>query len=224
VSALAGLSVVLACFNEEGNIVRAMRSAADAAAGASDDYEVIVVDDGSSDATLPLASELARRDPRVRVLVHAGTRGYGATVRTGIGAARKPWILLTDAGLPVDPHELQSFLLVAPHADLIVGWRSPRGDPLIRRIAAGARRLLVRHMFGVAVHDADCAFKLVRRDLVGGLRLTCDGAMVDTEIVVRALAAGGRVREVEVRWPPRGPGMRRRPRPRGHARRRLPAR
>jgi glycosyltransferase involved in cell wall biosynthesis len=224
VSALAGLSVVLACFNEEGNIERAVRSAADAAAGASDDYEVIVVDDGSDDRTLPLASELARRDPRVRVLVHAGTRGYGAAVRTGIDAARMPWILLTDAGLPVDPHELQGFLPVAAQADLVVGWRDPRGDSLARRIGAGARGLLVRHMFGLAVHDADCAFKLVRRDLVGRLPLTCDGAMIGTEIVVRALAAGGRVREVEVRRPPPGTPTRRRPRPRGHARRRLPAR
>jgi glycosyltransferase involved in cell wall biosynthesis len=223
-STLAGLSVVLACFNDQGNIGRAVRSAADAAARASDDYEVIVVDDGSSDGTLPLASELARRDPRVRVLVHAGRRGYGAAVRTGIGAARMPWILLTDAGLPVDPHELQSFLPVAPHADLVVGWRNPRGDPFSRRLGAGARDLLVRHVFGVPVHDADCAFKLVRRDLVGDLPLMRDGAMVGAEIVVRAMAAGARVREVEVHCPPQGAETRRRPRVGRHARRRLPAR
>jgi len=225
VSALAGLSIVLACFNEEANIERAVHGAADAAAAAaSDDYEIILVDDGSSDRTLPLASELARRDPRVRVLVHVRTRGYGATVRTAIGAARMPWILLTDAALPVDLHELQSFLPVAAHADVIVGWRNPRGHGLIRRLGVGARELLMRHVFGVPIHDADCAFKLGRRDLLGGLSLTHDGVMVGAEIVVRALAAGGRVREVAVRRPPQPARMRRRPRPRGHARRRLPAR
>jgi glycosyltransferase involved in cell wall biosynthesis len=224
VSALAGLSIVLACFNEEDTIERAVRSAADVAAAASDDYEVIVVDDGSSDATLPLASELARRDPRVRVLVHAATRGYGATVRTGIDAARMPWILLTDAALPVDLHALERFLPVAAHADAVVGWRRPRGDRFGRRLGAGARELLMRHVLGVPVHDPDCAFKLVRRDLLGGLPLKHDGAMVGAEIVIRALAAGARVREVEVGRPPRRVRTRRRPRPRGHARRRLPAR
>lgn len=124
---LAGLSVVLACLNDEENIERAVRSSADAADQASDEYEVIVVDDGSRDGSLPVASGFARRDPHVRVLVHAGTRGYGAAVRTGIGAARMPWILLTDAGLPVDPHELENFLPLTADADLVVGRRTPRG-------------------------------------------------------------------------------------------------
>jgi DNA-binding response OmpR family regulator len=204
VSALAGLSVVLVRFEDEGNIERAVRSAAGAAAEASDEYEVIVVADGSRDETLPLASELARRDPHVRLLVHAGPRGYGAAVSTGIGAARMPWILLTDAGLPIDPHELQRFLPVASHADLVVGRRAARDEPLPRRIGAGARNLLLRYAFRLPVHDADCAFKLVRRDLVAGLRLSWGGAMTGTELLVRARAARERVREVEVGSAPRG--------------------
>jgi glycosyltransferase involved in cell wall biosynthesis len=203
VSSLAGLSVVLACFNEEDNIGRAVRSTAAAAGRASDDYEIIVVDDGSLDGSLPVASDFARRDPHVRVLVHAGTRGYGAAVRTGISAARMPWILLTDAGLPVDPEELENFLPLTQIADLVVGWRSPRDGPLTRRLAAGARDLLVRRVLGVPVHDAGCAFKLVRRELVGGLPLSSSGTAIGTELIVRALVAGARVREVEVGllWP-----------------------
>lgn len=196
---LAGLSVVLACFNEEENIERAVRSSADAADQASDEYEVIVVDDGSRDGTLPVASEFARRDPHVRVLVHAGTRGYGAAVRTGIDAARQPWILLTDAGLRVDPRELEHFLPLTADADLVVGRRTPRGGPVTRRLGAGARNLLVRRVLGAPVHDADCAFKLVRRELVGGLALSSNGTAIGTELIVRALVAGARVREVEVR-------------------------
>ena len=195
---LAGLSVVLACFNEEENIERAVRSSADAADRASDEYEVIVVDDGSRDGSLPVASGFARRDPHVRVLVHAGTRGYGAAVRTGIGAARMPWILLTDAGLPVDPHELENFLPLTADADLVVGRRTPRGGPFTRRLGAGARNLLVHRVLGAPVHDADCAFKLVRRELVGGLPLSSNGTAIGTELVVRALVAGARVREVDV--------------------------
>jgi glycosyltransferase involved in cell wall biosynthesis len=224
VSALAGLSVVLPCCNEEGNLERAVRAAADASEGASDDYEIIVVDDGSTDATLPVASELARRDPRVRVLVHAGARGYGAAVRTGIRAAQMPWILLVDPGLPIDPHEVQNFLPVAADADLVVGRRMLRSDPLTRRMGAGAWNLFLRHAFGVPVHDVDCAFKLARRELVERLALGADGRMIGTELVVRALAAGGRVREVAVPHGPPSVGTPTRAAPRGHARLRLPAR
>jgi glycosyltransferase involved in cell wall biosynthesis len=199
VSALAGLSVVLACFNEEVNLERAVRSTAAAAGRASDDYEVIVVDDGSRDGSLPVASDFARRDPRVRVLVHAGTRGYGAALRTGIDAARMPWILLTDAGLPIDPNELENFLPLTADADLVVGRRTPRGGPFTRRLGAGARNLLVHRVLGAPVHDADCAFKLVRRELVDGLPLSSNGTSIGTELIVRALVAGARVREVEVR-------------------------
>jgi glycosyltransferase involved in cell wall biosynthesis len=223
-SALAGLSVVLPCFNEEGIVERAVDRAADAAAAAADDYEVIVVDDASTDATLPVASEVARRDRRVRVLVHAAHRGYGAAVRTGIGAARMPWILLVDAGLPIDPHELQGFLPVAAHADLVVGRRALRGDPFTRRVGAAAWNGLMRHIFSVPLHDVDCTFKLARRAVVEPLPLSSDGTMIGTELVVRTLTAGGRVREVRVRHEPRNARTHGRASRRGQARRRLPAR
>jgi glycosyltransferase involved in cell wall biosynthesis len=224
VSTLAGLSVVLPCFNEEASVERAVLSAADAAAGTSDDYEVIVVDDGSADATLAIASELARRDRRVRVLVHAGARGHGAAVRTGMDAARMPWVLLIDAGLPVDPHELEGCVPIAAHADLVVGWRVAGHDRLTRRIGATARNLVVRRVFGAPVHDVDCAFKLVRRDLVARLPLTAHGPMIGAQLVVRALAAGGRVREVAVDRQPRSARPPSHSLPRRPARRRLSAR
>jgi glycosyltransferase involved in cell wall biosynthesis len=224
VSALAGLSVVLPCFNQEDTLEHAISSAADAAARASDRYEVIVVDDGSTDGTLRIASELARRDRHVRVLVHARTRGRGARVRTGIDAAQMPWILLIDAGLPIDPHEVKTFLPIAPDADLVVGRRVLRGDPLGRRARAAAWNGLVRRVFGVPVHDVDCPLKLVRRELVDDLPLSSNGTMIGAEMVVRALAAGGRVREVAVSHRPRRSRTQSLAHPRGHARSRLPAR
>jgi glycosyltransferase involved in cell wall biosynthesis len=190
---------------------------------ASEDYEVIVVDDGSTDATLPVASELAWRDRHVGVLVHAGTRGYGAGVRTGIGAARMPRILLIDAGLPIDPHELRSLLPVSTHADLVVGRPVLRSDPFTRRIGAAAWNGLVRHLFAVPVHDVDCTFKLARSDLLDRLPLSAHGTIIGAELVVRALAAGGRVREVGVRHRRRSARPHGRASPRGHAGRWLPA-
>ena len=182
---------MLACLNDEENIERAERSSADAADQASDEYEVIVVDDGSRDGSLPVASGFARRDPHVRVLVHAGTRGYGAAVRTGIGAARMPWILLTDAGLPVDPHELEHFLRHRGRRSRRRA-RTPRGGPFTRRSgrapeparAPRPRRARARRRLRL---------QAVRRELVGGLPLSSNGTAIGTELD-RARAGGRRPR------------------------------
>jgi len=99
---LRSLSIVLPCFDEEANLPDAIRNAASAAAMTSEDYEIIVVDDGSSDATAGVGGRFAEADPRVRLIVHARNRGYGDAVRSGIGAARKDWVLLTDADLQFD--------------------------------------------------------------------------------------------------------------------------
>src|SRR5262245_24260190 len=98
-SALPGLSIVLPCLDERDNLVQAVAEAERGGRRAARAHEVIVVDDGSSDGTAKLASELVRNDPHVRLVVHSFNRGYGAALRSGISAARMPWILLTDADL-----------------------------------------------------------------------------------------------------------------------------
>jgi glycosyltransferase involved in cell wall biosynthesis len=203
---LAGLSIVLPCFNEAANVADAIRNATAAARLTSLEYEVIVVDDGSSDATAEIAARHVESDPHVRLVVHGSNRGYGDAVRSGIDAARQPWVLLTDADLQFDLRELVDFLPLAPTSDVVMGWRAERQDPLHRRINAGAWNFLVRTMFALPVHDVDCAFKLVRRDLLDRFDLASSGAMISTELLVRGMAAGGRLSEVEVRHRPRVAG------------------
>src|SRR6185503_17794384 len=94
-NALAGLTIVLPCFNEEGNIADAIRYATAAAERCATGHEIVVVDDGSIDETASVAARLAERDRRVRVVVHTRNRGYGDAVRTGIAAARMPWVFMT---------------------------------------------------------------------------------------------------------------------------------
>ena len=118
-----------------------------------------------------------------------------------------PWVLLTDADLQFDLSELEDFLPLAADADLVVGWRILRRDPLNRRMNAAAWNWLVRRMFQLPVKDVDCAFKLVRRDLVQSFPLRRRGAMISTELVVKCLAAGGAPRGAG-RPPPAARGRR----------------
>ncbi|UGS36122.1 glycosyltransferase family 2 protein [Capillimicrobium parvum] len=200
---LPGLSIVLPCLNEQANVADAIRAAARAASHTSLDYEIIVVDDGSTDATAEIAAGFVPRDRRVRLLIHPANRGYGAALRTGITAASMPWILLTDADLQFDLDELDDFLPQTATADLVIGWRILRRDPVGRRMNAAAWNWLVRRVFHLPVRDVDCAFKLLRASALDGITLTANGAMIDTELLVRCLAAGARITELGVHHRPR---------------------
>jgi glycosyltransferase involved in cell wall biosynthesis len=200
---LTSLSIVLPCHDEEENVAASIREATAAATAAAADHEILVVDDGSSDATRAIAERAAARDPRVRVLVHDKNRGYGAALRTGIAAARGDWILLTDADLQFDLSQLEHFVEPARDHDLVIGYRLVRMDPLMRRANAYAWNRLVGRVFDLDVRDVDCAFKLIRGDLARGLPLTADGAMISTELVARARLAGARIVEFGVRHRPR---------------------
>jgi GT2 family glycosyltransferase len=203
---LAGVSIVLPCYNEAPNVADAVRAASSAAAANAVDYEVIVVDDGSTDATAEIAARLADADRHVRLVVHPSNRGYGGAVRTGLRSARMPWVLLTDSDLQFDLRELGAFVPLASEADFIAGYRIARQDPTHRRLNAAAWNWLMHRRFDLPVRDVDCAFKLMRRDLLEQLPLTSVGAMVSTELVVRAVAAGATVREVGVHHLPRVAG------------------
>jgi len=203
---LPGLSVVLPCFNEEANVTQAVSQALDAAAQVSPRYEVIVVDDGSNDKTVQLAAGRAAGDRHVRLVVHPSNRGYGTALRSGIDAARMPWVLLTDADLQFDLRQVEDFLPFAGPFDLIVGRRMTRQDPLARRASAAAWNWLMRRMFALPVRDVDCAFKLVRRDQLDQVELVASGAMISTELIVKSIQRGARLKEVGVRHRPRAAG------------------
>jgi glycosyltransferase involved in cell wall biosynthesis len=203
---LAGLSVVLPCFNEEASVAAAIRDGRAAAALWSEDYEIIVVDDGSTDATARVAGEFVGADPHVRLIVHTVNRGYGAALRSGIEAARMEWVLLADADGQFDMAELADFVLLTDSADVVWGRRIVRRDRLRRRAAAAGWNRLVRTLFHLPVRDVDCGFKLIRRDLLGGTALHANGAMISTELLVRCLAEGARVAEIGVHHHPRRAG------------------
>jgi glycosyltransferase involved in cell wall biosynthesis len=203
---LPGLSIVLPCYQEAGNVADAIRAAESVAARTSEAYEILVVDDGSTDGTGEIAADFVDGSGRVRLLVHAHNRGYGAALRSGIEAASMPWVLLTDADLQFDFRDLEDFVMLARSADLVAGRRVLRRDSLRRRLNGAAWNWLMRTLFDLPVRDVDCAFKLVRRELINGIELTSSGALISTELLIACRAQGARIVEHGVRHRPREAG------------------
>ena len=192
---LPGLSVVLPCHQEAANVADAIRAAGSAAARGAAEHEIVVVDDGSTDATAEIASRAVDGSGRVRLLVHAHNRGYGAALRSGIEAARMPWVLLCDADLQFDPGELIDLVPLTRDAEVVIGRRIARRDPLVRRANGAGWSWLMRVLFDLPVHDVDCGFKLIRRDLLDGVDLTSSGALISAEMLIGCRARGGRIAE-----------------------------
>jgi glycosyltransferase involved in cell wall biosynthesis len=197
------LSIVMPAFNEEANISRAVLQAIDIGRRYGAGYEVVVVDDGSTDRTAERAAEVRGE---VRLVRHPRNLGYGAALRTCLAEARHDLIFFTDADNQFDLEEIDRLLKEIESADVAVGFRSDRRDPPVRRLAGGAWNLLMRSLFRISVRDVDCAFKLFRRPALDGIRLRAGGAMISTELMVKLGQAGRRIAQVEVSHHPRVAG------------------
>jgi len=201
-----GLSVVLPAFNEEANVARAVREVKAAVLPLFDDFEIVVVDDGSRDRTAERVREESRADSRVRLVQFTTNRGYGAAVTAGLRAARLPLVFYTDSDLQFDPRQIEDLLAKIDEFPVVVGYRRNRQDPWVRKLNAAAWNLLQRAWFGLRVRDVDCAFKLFRREVLEGLPLRSEGAFFSTELMLRTHAAGHRMCEVPVDHYPRQAG------------------
>jgi glycosyltransferase involved in cell wall biosynthesis len=196
------LSIVMPAYNEEANIGSTVRQALRVAERYGTRHEVVVVDDGSADRTAAEASSVGS----VRVVRHPRNRGYGAAVRTALRAAQMDVILFTDSDRQFDLEEISRLLPRLETSDVVVGYRSSRNDPLIRRVVSGLWNLLVRALYGVSIRDVNCGFKLFRRAALDSIDLRSNGAMVSTELIVKLSHAGRAISEVEVSHHPRTAG------------------
>jgi glycosyltransferase involved in cell wall biosynthesis len=200
------LSFVLPAFNEAPNIAESVRRCVEVGDSLGLDLEVIVVDDGSRDDTRAVVELLSHGEPRVRPLHHARNRGYGAALKTGLFAASKDLVFFTDADLQFDVRELGTLLSWSDQYDIVAGYRAPRRDGWVRRFNGWAWSRLVDAMFNTGVRDVDCAFKLLDRRIFERVPVYSIGAFVNTEILVRARAAGFSLLEVPVTHAPRTAG------------------
>ena len=202
--AVGSLSIVLPAYNEVDNIVESVRSALDVLDAAGASGEVVVGDDGSRDGTAGQARAVA--DRRVRVVEHPHNRGYGAALRTGFRAARCAWVLFTDADLQFDLAQVAALGARVGEADLVIGYRAPRRDPVLRRLNGWLWTRAVNSLLGLHVRDVNCAFKLLPRAALASIPLRSEGAAVNGELLARLGRGGARIVEVPVVHRPRTRG------------------
>ena len=203
------ISAVLPAYNEEAIIERTVRHVAGVLRDLTAEFEVIVANDGSRDATGSVLAGLQSAEPslHLRVVTHDVNQGYGAALASGFDAARKDLIFLTDGDKQFDVAELSQFMpAMDAQTDLVIGWRRNRADPLMRRFNAFGWKTLVNLLFGYTARDVDCAFKLFRRRVWESMTVHARGATFSAEFLIKARRLGFRTRELPVSHFPRTAG------------------
>jgi len=201
------ISVFFPAYNEEKNIKQTIIKAVAVLEKIAQNYEVIVVNDGSTDKTGQIVNNLIKKNPRISMITHTPNRGYGAALKSGLYHASYPWIAFTDADGQFDFGEIEKFLAKKDQADLIIGYRLKRRDPLPRIIIAQLLRIWNFILFGLWLKDADCGFKLIKKEVVDKIGpLKTESAITETEFLARAKRAGFKIIEVPVHHYPRKAG------------------
>ncbi len=203
---MASISAVMPAYNEEANIAPQVLDVVETLRSVTDDFEVIVVNDGSRDRSASIVQALAAEIPQVRLVQHATNQGYGAALYSGFINATKELVFLTDSDRQFDLSDLHKLLPLIDKADIVAGYRAPRRDPLIRVLNGIGWSALVTLLFGYMARDIDCAFKLFKREILHHIKLASRGATFSAEFLIRAKRAGYRIVEVPVNHRPRRAG------------------
>ena len=200
------LTIFFPCYNEEANLERVTLAALDVAAEVADDYEVIIVNDGSRDRTAEIADRLASEHEAVRAVHNNPNLGYGGALQRGFREAAKDWVFYTDGDGQFDFKELPRLLPLLETHDIVSCYRLDRKDPLLRKLNAWCWGRLVNLLFGFGLRDVDCAFKIFPRALFDEITMKSTGALIDTEILAKAHFLGYRIAQLGVHHYPRTAG------------------
>jgi glycosyltransferase involved in cell wall biosynthesis len=193
------LSIFFPAYNDAGTIASLALIAHMTARTLSDEYEVIVVDDGSPDHTGELLDEMARHFSWLKVVHHPKNRGYGGALRTGFETASKDLIFYTDGDAQYDPRELtRLFAALTPEVDFVNGYKIGRSDPVHRIVIGRAYHWFVRTLFGLRLRDVDCDFRLMRREVFRKVALTRSSGVICVELMKKVQDHGFRIAQVPV--------------------------
>jgi len=201
---LSSLSIFFPFWNEAKNIEAVVKNAISVAEEVAKKWEIIMIDDGSSDSTLEIATKLVKENANLRVISHRPNRGYGAALKAGFTNAQYDFIVFNDGDGQFDFSEVTKFIENIEKADIVIGIRKKRLDQPFRHILMNLLKIWDFIFFGFYFRDIDCGFKMFKKESVNKIMpLVSEGAMITTEILARAKRAKLKIIEVEVTHFPR---------------------
>ncbi len=196
-------SLCMPCYNEAEVIEDWLQTCLAILPAFLDEFEIVVVDDGSADGTGDAVQRVVEKDARVRLVRHPENKGYGAAVTTALRACEGELICMVDGDGQFNLLDLPRLLVKAQESDVVIGYRFERADTRIRKLNAKSWNQLIRLLLGVRVNDLDCAFKLFPRWVVEQFQLTSQGACISAEMVVQCVRGGLSISQVPVNHHPR---------------------
>ena len=205
--ALTSLSLFFPCYNESENVGSMIEQAVKVGEEYGADYEVVVVDDGSRDGSANIVQGWSQKNPRVRLVQHEKNMGYGAALRTGLKNVRKDLVFLVDGDNQFHLADIDKLFSKIDSCDVVAGFRIVRRDKALRRLNGFLWTQLNKLLFGLAVRDVDCAFKLFRRKVLEGLELRSNHLLIHAEILARLKKKGARIEEIGIPHYPRTAGQ-----------------
>lgn len=206
-SSIKSLSIFLPAYNEADNISKTVKTLL---GSVPEDiiFELIVVDDGSTDKTAEIVRGLMSKEGKIRLIRHRKNLGYGAAIATGFRACKNDWIFFADSDGQFDYTQIKKFIKSAGKYDLVIGYRQKRADPFVRKLNSGIYNLCVKVIYRFWVKDVNCAFKLVKRDVYKDIRpLASRGALVSAELIIKSKRKKYRFLELPVTHKPRKRGV-----------------
>jgi glycosyltransferase involved in cell wall biosynthesis len=206
--AVESVSAFFPCYNDELSISKMVTDARAALADRVDDFEIIVVDDGSADGSLNVLETLQASVAELRIVHHESNRGYGGALISGFAASTKQWVFYTDGDAQYDAAELVRCIDAATAGtDVVQGWKMGRGDPWYRKAIGRTYHHVVKLLFRLHVRDTDCDFRLIRRSLVDRVTLTSTSGVICVEMMRKFEQSGASFIEVGVSHHPRPYGQ-----------------
>ena len=204
---IGGITVFFPAFNDEQSIGGLVRKARETVTELTDDVEIVVINDGSRDATGDRLAELQKEIPVLRVVTHETNRGYGAALRSGFSAATKEFVFYTDGDGQYDVGELRKLAASMTDAvDVVNGFKVNRADGLHRKYLGKMYASVTRLFFRLPIRDVDCDFRLIRKSVLDGVELRSTSGAICVELVSGLAQNGARFAEVAVNHYPRQAG------------------